>query len=90
MSCEDTSCVSVWSRSADDAHVSVHEVDCWWIEVSGGEEGEDGVVNEDEVGVEWSTYKPVGVRFRSMESFPAGYHHPAVDDCRIEDTIPLA
>ena len=22
--------------------------------------------------------------------FLAGYHHPAVDDCRIEDTIPLA
>ena len=24
-----------------------------------------------------------------MESFPVGYHNPAVDDCRIEETTPL-
>ena len=60
------------------------------ITSSDGEDGEDGVVNEDELGVEWSPYRPVWVRSRSMESFPTGCHHPAVDDCRIEDTIPLA
>ena len=55
-----------------------------------GEEGEDGVVNEDELGVELSAYRPVWVRSRSMESFPSSYHHHAADDCRIEDTIPPA
>ena len=49
------------------------------IALSGGEEGEDGVVDEDE---DEDTD-------RSMESFPVGYHHPAVDDCRIEGTNPL-
>ena len=53
------------------------------IASSNGEDGEDGVVNEGGLGVEWSAYRPVWVRYRSMDSFPSGYHHPSIVGLKI-------
>ena len=56
------------------------------ISESGDEESNDGLIGEDEVGVELSVCRPVWVRSRSRESFPVDYHHLFVDDCPIGDT----
>ena len=54
----------------------------------GDEESNDGLIGENDVGVELSACTSVWVRSRSRQSFPVDYLHISVDDCLIGDTSP--
>ena len=89
----DTSCVSTgpWSTVEARAPFSIFVVVEWWVvmipdlsnEESGGE-----LMDEGDMGAEWSVCRPVWVRFRSSWSFPVQCHHPSVGDPQIVDTNP--